>query len=226
MLARQAAERDECPVVSDSTLRSRYDALLRLRETQPERELKAALEALSNSRSTSDTLIQALRAEIVLYKENVGVQQQQQSKPPQPPPASAATDDLRSENEDLRRQLDTAAAKIAALEQRLSFAELMTGMRVELGNNGRTALCTVKAKRTATFQIDLEPDDEDADPGDIGYEPTDISACEDRMSDDLKDAIICEDGPHVIARVSPPASLPAPLAATSSQPLPGGESLV
>lgn len=50
-------------------LQSRYETLVSLRETQPEREAARAITALKNHRGTSESLIKALRTEIAACKE-------------------------------------------------------------------------------------------------------------------------------------------------------------
>ena len=147
----------------DDDIHARYETLVNLRETQPERAAAAATSALQKSRKSSEALIAALRAEIDAYKENkqLGCT------------ASMPSDELtaaRAESADLRRQLADARAKLAAtsqsgvaaavapssppptnLEARLAFYEMATGMRVEM--DGDVARCVVS----------IEPASEDAE---------------------------------------------------------------
>ena len=203
----------------DDDIHARYETLVNLRETQPERAAAAATSALQKSRKSSEALIAALRAEIDAYKENkqLGCT------------ASLPSDELtaaRAESADLRRQLADARAKLAAtsqsgvaaavapssppptnLEARLAFYEMATGMRVEM--DGDVARCVVsiepasedaedevvirgaKPKRnTVAFDLSLAP--EEGEEGEVEYIPTDLSECSAYLPEYLRDSLTFE----------------------------------
>ena len=180
-------------------VKSRYEELVNLRETQPEREAAAAISALQKSRRSSEALISALRAEILACKENH----------PAGGIAAAAcvtnpSAELTAENERLRSELDQARAALAIsqkptsadLEARLAFFELLTGLRIEemSGNVARCVVSVESAKEgagshMAKFDLDMEP--ADGEPGDVEYVPTDLSECAPSLPEYLKDSIIC-----------------------------------
>ena len=73
---------------------------------------------------------------------------------------------------------------LAALETKVNFYELMTGVRVEMA--GEVAKCVVRCAssdeaeagapaRTAAFELHLAP--AEGDEGDIEYVPTDLTQC-------------------------------------------------
>jgi hypothetical protein len=200
----------------DDDIHARYETLVNLRETQPERAAAAATSALQKSRKSSEALIAALRAEIDAYKENkqLGCT------------ASMPSDELtaaRAESADLRRQLADARAKLAAtsqsgvaaavapssqpLEARLAFYEMATGMRVEM--DGDVARCVVsiepasedaedevvirgaKPKRnTVAFDLSLAP--AEGEEGEVEYIPTDLSECSAPLPEYLRDSLTFE----------------------------------
>ena len=205
MRSREHHRRDS---TGDARLRERYNELIMLRETQPEREAAAAREAMQKNRAASDALVASLRSQLAAAQQGVA------------PPAgsgdeSAELTQLRAENAELRRQLAeaptagaaaaaTADTTTAAVDARLAFYEMMTGMRFEL--QGEVAKCTItcakdadsddeeendenepppsrgskaSAKtRSAVFDLNLSPTE--GDPGvDVEYVPVNLSGCED-----------------------------------------------
>ena len=202
-------------------IHARYESLVNLRETQPERAAAAATSALLKSRKSSEAIITALRAEIDSYKENKQL--------PSGCTASLPFDELtaeRAESADLRRQLADARAKLAAttqsgvaaavapssppptnLEARLAFYEMATGMRVEM--DGDVARCVVsiepasedaedevvirgaKPKRN-TVAFDLSLAPEEGEEGEVEYIPTDLSECSVYLPEYLRDSLTFE----------------------------------
>lgn len=198
---------------SDLT-RERYEELKLLRITQPEREAAAARKALEKHTAASDALVASLRAQLATA---------------QPSGACSGADvgaeaALRAENAELRSKLEeaqTAAAaqsaappaaatadapseSIAALEAKISFYEMMTGMSVELAS-GDIAKCVIRcvvpseedeeaatqtAPRCAAFELHLSP--KDGDEGDVEYVPTDVSSVDDKLPEFLLDSIVFE----------------------------------
>lgn len=206
-------ERDHHSSITDERLRQRYDELRALRETQPEKEAAAARKALDKSREASELLVAALRAEVAKLQEKQ-------------PPVSVALEELRAENAALRAQLDektaaaalpssSSAAATTALEAKVEFYQLMTGMSVELAAGDvfkcvvtctppadedqenveptSTAAAVLPPKpRRAEFELRLSP--EDGEPGvDVEYVPTDLSQCSEApLPEYLKEAIVFE----------------------------------
>lgn len=206
----------------DTRLRERYDELRVLRETQPERESAACKEMMQKSKAASDKLIASLR-------EQLAAAQQGKQQPPANDNEEALTT-LRAENAQLRRQLETANAAAAsaaaaapaaaaaastapnvALEGKLAFYELMTGMRCEL--SGDIAKCKVVCAvpmdddedaaptpcssapvktHSALFELNLKPPDGE-EGVDVEYVPTDLSGCDDgALPEYLREPIVFE----------------------------------
>ena len=201
--------------ISDERLRQRYEELRALRETQPEKEATAARKALDKSREASDLLVATLRAELAKLQQ----------------PESTALQELRAENAALRGQLAEVASAASsasaaadpsvsapsppssssALEAKLEFYEMMTGMRVEMAE-GDVARCVVACAaptddqendpsaaaaqppppRRAAFEMRLKP--EEGEPGvDLEYVPTDLSGCaEAELPEYLRESIVFE----------------------------------
>lgn len=206
------------PAMLDDDIHARYESLVNLRETQPERAAAAATSALQKSRKSSEALIAALRAEIDAYKENKQLAAGCT--------ASMPSDELtaaRAESADLRRQLADARAKLAAtsqsgvaaavapssqpLEVRLAFYEMATGMRVEM--DGDVARCVVSIEpasedaedevvirgakpklNTVAFDISLAP--AEGEEGEVEYIPTDLSECSAPLPEYLRDSLTFE----------------------------------
>ena len=201
---------------ADDKIRSRYDELRVLRETQPEREAAACREAMHKSRQAAETLIVSLKEQLAAA---------QQAQAPAAVQESEALAALRTENEQLRRQLAASQATASsppsassdALKARVSFYELITGMQVQL--SGEVATCTVSCEapggdddapptpaakspratsgatrppRTAVFELNLNP--ADGEPGlDVEYVPTDLSGCADaELPEYLRESIVFE----------------------------------
>ena len=181
---------------ADDRLRKRYQDLVQIRETQPEREAAAACEALEKNRSASDALIASLREQVALAKENQSLQRSTTAQCP-----TAVEQQLRAETDELKRQL--ADARLALQQQRgsdadihkIAFYELMTGMRVECDGPNNVTRCVISAQNgtsqtaSASFEIHTEP--ADGDPGDIEYVPTNIDGCAERLPEYMQDALIC-----------------------------------
>jgi hypothetical protein len=76
---------------------------------------------------------------------------------------------------------------------------MLTGLSVDVGEDGRTIRCCCKGEERAhEFAVDLSP--EDGDDGDLGYQPASgEGSCKD-LPDYLQDGIICahSHGPHAI----------------------------
>ena len=144
----------------DRTLRARYEDLLNIRETKPEREAAASRQALERHMTATEALVASLHADL---------ERARAAPLPAPDAADAAAlrDDnaaLREECAALRRRLEQqplaapaaaaapaaersaaqAAAATSALEQQVAFYTMMTGMGVELV--GEVATCAVAAR--------------------------------------------------------------------------------
>ena len=189
---------------ADDRMRKRYEELKLLRVTQPEREAAASRKALEKHTAAADALVASLRAQLAAANPTAGSTSAEEDK------AVAA---LRKENADLRRKLEEAqrgaAAPLsaapsdasAALEAKVGFYEMMTGMSVELAA-GDVAKCVVRcappseeaatqtAPRHASFELHLSP--AEGDEGDVEYVPSDLSAVQDDLPEYLLDSIVFE----------------------------------
>lgn len=197
--------RDELP---DDVLRERYDELLALRETKPEAEAAAAVAALQTTREASEALVASLRAELARAPRGPAGQSGDDLAE-----AVALAEQAHADNAELKRQAEFVADELAALQSRLAFYELMTGMSVQLDEQCSKARCVVRAEadggavRQAEFDLDLAP--ENGDEGDLEYVPRDLDQCSKRLPEYLRDPIVCAPPPHR-ARPPPPRRAPRP----------------
>lgn len=187
-------DEDERDAACDDRLRSRYDELRLLRETQPEREAAAARKALEALRKASDSLVASLRDELDECKENIRSSTTATATTAAAAAAvteaAAASDEalaaLRTENDNLRQQLREAQQQPLLAEppqagaEKIALYEMLTGLSLECVV-GDVARCELRApegevaRRRLAFELHLKP--ADGDSGDLEYIPTDLSDC-------------------------------------------------
>ena len=187
-------------------MRKKYEELVELRETEPEREAKRVLQTLELSQQTSDEVIRTLRAELEQCKQ-VSRHHQQRSLTVSTTIADAVdvAEALDHQNGELRQKIEAltpGAQKNAALnlEKQLILMEDLTGLRVRgMGDGTKANICS--GERQLAFEIDLEPDD--GDEGDLGYAPIDLSGAKEGLPDYLRESITFEkaQAPALIAKL-------------------------
>lgn len=187
----------------DDRLRERYEELRLLRETQPEREAAACKQAMQKNRAATDKLVASLREQLAAAQQGAPAASSANCD------ENAALAELRAENAELKRQLESASAAapanhtaLTALKAKLQFYELMSGLRCEL--TGDVAKCTVTcalsteddeneppsrasrasmssaAPKMRSAAFELHLNPADGEDGiDLEYVPTDLSGCED-----------------------------------------------
>ena len=185
---------------SGDPLRSKYDELLQLRETEPEGEVKRLAAALEEAHRSSSLVIDRLRAEVERHEASArefaeGVEM---------------ADALQAENAALRAQLADSnpnaivpsgrpaaadAARVEELEAKLAVYELLTGIKIEsTDGEAQTVSCRCTAAADPSQAIDFELDfaPVDGEDGEIGYVPSAATTEIEALPDYLREEISCE----------------------------------
>lgn len=171
-----ARAEDSCPLPSmpapskrdsDATsLRRKLDELYDLRCTEPEQEAKRLAASLEEVQRSSDALVTSLRRQLT----------------------QQAADAI--EAVEPAHELDALQARVERLERQAAAYEMLTGLSVDVGKDGRTISCCCKGEERAhEFAVDLFPEDGDA--GDLGYQPASGDGLCKELPDYLQDGIIC-----------------------------------
>ena len=163
-------------------LNARYEALRSIRETEPEAHATQMATTLEETQRNSQVLIAQLRGEIARLGQN-----DQEF-------ASAVTmaESLHAENAQLRQAGSSAnvvpTPEAYEMRKMATFYEMLTGVTVALDGNRVHCSCGDK-QRPLAFEIDLAP--EDGEPGDLGFNPTELGDCTERLPDYMQDHITC-----------------------------------
>jgi hypothetical protein len=152
------------------SLRRKLDELYDLRCTQPEQEAKRLATSMEEVQRSSDALVASLRRQLTQ-------QAAETSEAVQPKP-------------DHGLEQDALRARVDRLERQAAAYELLTGLSVDVREDGRTISCCCKGEERAhEFAVDLSPEDGDA--GDLGYQPASGEGACKELPDYLQDGIIC-----------------------------------
>jgi len=169
-------------------LKEKYEALSRLRETEPEAQNAQLSATLEETQRYSEEILAQLTQ---LKAENKRLKQFENQSHEF---ASAVTiaETLHAENTELKKAATPArkAAATGPLAKVVDFYELLTGVTVTL--DGERAHCSCgDAQRPLTFEVDLAPEDGEPEV-DISFTPTDLSGCSGHLPDYLRESITFE----------------------------------
>ena len=177
---------------AEAGLRERYEELRELRETLPEKEAARMHQAMQKVQATADKVIKDLRQQL----------EQQRSNATEALQGVTMAESLHAENEKLRAELQQARAGLptapaaftedTSSRQLVAFYEMMTGMRVRMERD--VAHCTLCAasddatkRHTVGFELNMAPPED----GELGYKPTNLTECAERLPEYLQDEITC-----------------------------------